>query len=63
MLLQWGITPLRDNGLACEHLYMVKVFTGMRFRAGTRSRVAFELTGEDDTTGRRELFDGVRQVC
>ena len=34
----------------------------MRFGAGTSSRVAFELTGENDTTGRRELFDGVRQV-
>ena len=35
----------------------------MRRGAGTKSRIAFNLTGEKGTTGNREMFDGVREVC
>ena len=61
-MLQWGITPLRDNKLNDEQYYIVKVLTGMRRGAGTTSRIAFVLTGEAGDTGTRELFDGVREV-
>jgi hypothetical protein len=43
--------------------YIIKVYTGMRRGAGTTSRIAFVLTGENSDTGPRELFDGFRKVC
>jgi polycystin 1L2 len=59
---QWVITPLRDNYITDEYFYLIRVFTGMRRGAGTRSRVAFHLSGEYDISGQRELFDGIREV-
>ncbi|XP_053378970.1 uncharacterized protein LOC123526495 isoform X2 [Mercenaria mercenaria] len=59
--LKWGITPLRDNFVSDQHFYILKVYTGMRRGAGTRSRVAFILTGTNGNTGPRELYDGVRE--
>ena len=63
LFFQWGITPLRDNFITDEYFYVIKVLTGMRRGAGTRSRVAFHLCGELSTSGDRELFDGIRKVC
>ena len=45
-----------------QNYYIIKVYTGMRRGAGTRSRVAFILTGSKGSTGPRELYDGVREV-
>ena len=60
--LQWGITPLVDNFPEDCYFYVVKVFTGMRPGAGTKSKVAFVLSGDEMDTGVRELTDGIRQV-
>jgi hypothetical protein len=62
-LFQWVITPLRDNFITDEYFYVIRVVTGMRREAGTRSRVAFQLGGEYEISGHRELFDGIRKVC
>ncbi|XP_060605764.1 uncharacterized protein LOC132758227, partial [Ruditapes philippinarum] len=59
--LKWGITPLRDNTINEINYYIIKVFTGMRRGAGTKSRVAFVLTGSNGSTRPRELYDGVRE--
>ncbi|XP_052243454.1 polycystic kidney disease protein 1-like 2 [Dreissena polymorpha] len=59
--LKWGITALRDNRLTDSSYYLIRVLTGMREGAGTRSRIAFVLTGQNGDTGSRELFDGVRE--
>lgn len=45
-----------------QQFYIIKVFTGMRQGAGTRSRIAFTLFGEKRDTGPRELYDGFRKV-
>ena len=60
--LQWSITPLIDNYHNDHHYYIIKVFTGMRHGAGTRSNIGFTLFGEKRDTGARLLFDGVRKV-
>ncbi|KAH3817413.1 hypothetical protein DPMN_118947, partial [Dreissena polymorpha] len=57
----WGITALRDNRLTDSSYYLIRVLTGMRKGAGTRSRVAFVITGQNGDTGSRELFDGFRE--
>lgn len=62
VMFQWGITPLRDNYITDEYFYVITVMTGMRRGAGTRSRVAFNLSGEINVSGHRELFDGIREV-
>lgn len=59
---QWGITPLSDNFSEDNYFYVIKVFTGMRPGAGTRSRVSIVIAGEEMDTGVRELSDGVREV-
>ncbi|XP_060565690.1 polycystin-1-like protein 2 [Ruditapes philippinarum] len=59
--LKWVITPLRDNYITDQNFYVIRVFTGMRRGDGTRSRVAFHLSGEYDISGNRELFDGIRE--
>lgn len=59
---QWGVTPLIDNFVDDTYYYLITVYTGMRRGAGTRSRVGFIVAGEDDDTGVRELYDGVRTV-
>ncbi|WAR15291.1 PKD2-like protein, partial [Mya arenaria] len=59
--LKWGVTPLRDNTLGDSNYYLIKIMTGMRRGAGTTSRIAFVLTGAEDDTGPREMFDGIRK--
>ena len=59
---QWSITPLVDNYHNDHHYYIIKVFTGMRHGAGTRSNIGFSLFGERRDTGARSLYDGVRKV-
>ncbi|KAL4240289.1 polycystic kidney disease protein 1-like [Mactra antiquata] len=60
-LLKWGITPMSDNFSEDNYFYVIKVFTGMRPGAGTRSRVSMVIAGEEMDTGVRELADGVRE--
>ncbi|XP_045211050.2 uncharacterized protein LOC123562481 [Mercenaria mercenaria] len=60
-LLKWGVTPLADNFPEDSYFYVVKVFTGMRAGAGTRSRVSFVVGGNEVDTGIRGLSDGVRK--
>ncbi|XP_045214928.2 uncharacterized protein LOC123565009 [Mercenaria mercenaria] len=59
-LLRWGITPLSDNFSEDNYFYVIKVFTGMRPGAGTRSRICMVICGEEMDSGVRELYDGVR---
>uniref|UniRef100_A0A8W8K4X6 PLAT domain-containing protein n=1 Tax=Magallana gigas TaxID=29159 RepID=A0A8W8K4X6_MAGGI len=59
-IVKWGVTPLIDNFVDDTYYYLITVYTGMRRGAGTRSRVGFIVAGEDDDTGVRELYDGVR---
>ena len=56
------MTPLADNFSSDNYFYVIKVITGIRPGAGTRSRVGFVLAGEEMDTGVRELSDGVRKV-
>ncbi|XP_060576637.1 uncharacterized protein LOC132733957 isoform X2 [Ruditapes philippinarum] len=60
-LLKWGITPLSDNFMEDNYFYVIKVFTGMRPGAGTKSRICMVICGEEMDTGVRELYDGVRE--
>ena len=41
---------------------MVKVYTGIRPGAGTKSKVAFVVSGDEMDSGVRELSDGIRKV-
>lgn len=61
-VLQWGITPLTDNFAEDNYFYVLKVVTGMRPGAGTKSKVCLVVTGDEMDTGVRELNDGVRKV-
>ncbi|KAH3806779.1 hypothetical protein DPMN_135106 [Dreissena polymorpha] len=54
-VLKWGVTPLADNFFSDNYFYVIKVITGIRPGAGTRSRVGFVIAGEDMDTGRFEL--------
>ena len=59
---QWGVTPLIDNQPQDRYYYLVTVSTAMRPEAGTKSKVAFVLGGEECDTGIRVLDDGIRRV-
>lgn len=59
---QWGITPLTDNFAEDTYFYVLKVVTGIRPGAGTRSKVSLVISGDEMDSGVRELTDGVRKV-
>lgn len=46
-----------DNDIADIHFYIVRVFTGLRTGAGTQSKIAFVLVGEDGDSNIRILDD------
>ncbi|XP_041362676.1 uncharacterized protein LOC121378529 [Gigantopelta aegis] len=54
---KWGVVPLADNVTTDKYFYIISVFTGMRSKAGTHSKVSFILSGEADDTGVRCLAD------
>ncbi|CAF0957173.1 unnamed protein product, partial [Didymodactylos carnosus] len=57
-----GVTPLPDNLVADTYYYQIIVFTGLRKDAGTKSKVHFIISGDDDETGVRTLEDPHRRV-
>ncbi|XP_070581325.1 polycystin-1-like protein 2 [Ptychodera flava] len=59
---KWGVTPLADNNPSDKYFYEIAVYTGMRRGAGTRSKVSFMLSGDDEDTGIRNLDDNKRKL-
>ncbi|CAH1796902.1 unnamed protein product [Owenia fusiformis] len=59
---QLGLTPLADNNPSHNYYYEMYVFTGLRKNAGTKSRVQFFLSGENDETEVRTLSDDKRPI-
>ena len=57
-----GVTPLPDNHSSDEYYYQILVFTGQRNNAGTKSKVHFVLSGNDDSTQVRTFADPHRQI-
>lgn len=62
VVFQWGVTALVDNLPDCALFYKISVYTGLRQRAGTESKVCFILAGEKGDTGVRVLDDGHGKV-
>ncbi|CAF0788844.1 unnamed protein product [Adineta steineri] len=57
-----GVTPLPDNQKSDEYFYQILVFTGQRRNAGTKSKVHFVLSGNDDSTTIRTFADPHRTI-
>lgn len=57
-----GATPLPDNDPKDKYVYEILVFTGHQNNAGTKSKVYFMVSGEDDETEVRTLADGKRPI-
>ena len=49
------ILPLIDNDKSDQYFYQMLVFTGHRINAGTKSKVYFVLSGDQDETHTRRL--------
>ncbi|XP_041364035.1 uncharacterized protein LOC121379459 [Gigantopelta aegis] len=60
-VLQWGVSLLEDNFSEDCYFYLITVYTGMIRQGGTRSKIEFNITGEEGDTGIRVLTDGVRK--
>ncbi|XP_070533290.1 polycystin-1-like protein 2 isoform X1 [Ptychodera flava] len=60
--LRWATLPLKDNDARHGFSYKISVYTGISRGAGTRSKVKFLLSGDNDDTGVRSLEDGQRKV-
>ena len=54
--------PLVDNYADDKYKYEVHVYTGVKARSGTDSKVSFVLAGTQADTGIRKMEDGERQV-
>ncbi|XP_077864172.1 polycystin-1-like protein 2 [Saccoglossus kowalevskii] len=61
-VMKWGVTPLIDNSPRDKYYYEIVVYTGMRQGSGTKSKVNFMLSGEDEDTGIRKLDDDKRKL-
>lgn len=57
-----GSSPLLDNDPRDQYLYELVVYTGQRSRAGTTSRVSIILSGEEDETPPRLVYDDKRPI-
>ncbi len=53
---------MADNYEEEKYMYQITVVTGIRGNSGTGSNISFLLSGEDDDTGARRLYDGFRRV-
>ena len=62
MYLKAGTTALLDNDPRHQYLYGIVVWTGQRKGAGTTAKVRFILTGEEEETDTRILWDDKRKV-
>ncbi|CAL1301078.1 unnamed protein product [Larinioides sclopetarius] len=61
-LTKLGATPLPDNDTQDKYFYEILVQTGYQFNAGTKSKVHFIISGEDDETDVRVLADDQRPI-
>ncbi|KFM71583.1 Polycystic kidney disease protein 1-like 2, partial [Stegodyphus mimosarum] len=61
-LKKLGATPLLDNDVQDKYFYEIMVQTGFQYNAGTKSKVHFILSGEDDETEVRTFTDDQREV-
>ncbi|XP_050394949.1 polycystic kidney disease protein 1-like 2 [Patella vulgata] len=59
--LKWSIEPLSDNLPTDVYHYQVTVYTGIRRKAGTKSKVFIVLAGDQDETEVRALDDGTHR--
>ncbi len=57
-----GVTPLPDNVKSDQYFYQILVFTGHRKNAGTKSKVHFILSGDNDETHVRTFTDPHRSI-
>ena len=57
-----GVTALPDNHKSDEYYYQIIVVTGHRKDSGTKSKVHFVLSGDNDTTQVRTFADPHRQI-
>ncbi|XP_047144117.1 uncharacterized protein LOC105843386 [Hydra vulgaris] len=56
-----GVCPLLDNLPGDNYLYQIIVNTGNRRNAGTKSKIFFTITGENNDSGIRRLKDSERE--
>ncbi|GFU56003.1 polycystic kidney disease protein 1-like 2 [Trichonephila clavipes] len=61
-LTKLGATPLPDNDMQDKYFYEILVQTGYQFHAGTKSKVNFIISGEDDETDVRTFADDQRPI-
>ncbi|GFR32582.1 polycystic kidney disease protein 1-like 2 [Trichonephila clavata] len=61
-LTKLGATPLPDNDMQDKYFYEILVQTGYQFNAGTKSKVNFIISGEDDETDVRTFADDQRPI-
>lgn len=57
-----GVSPLSDNHRLDGYFYQMILFTGHRKDSGTKSKVYFILSGDDDETKVRHLNDSKRTI-
>jgi hypothetical protein len=57
-----GVTALPDNHTTDEYFYQIIVFTGHRKDAGTKSKVHFIVSGDENETEVRTFADPHRQI-
>ena len=59
---QWACLPLIDNYPGDQVQYEIHVYTGMKNKSGTQSRIYIHIYGTEGRTGIRALNDGARHV-
>ncbi len=57
-----GVTPLSDNHKSDRYFYQILVFTGHRKDSGTKSKVHFILSGDNDDTQVRTFSNPHRKI-
>ncbi|KAK7502419.1 hypothetical protein BaRGS_00006372, partial [Batillaria attramentaria] len=60
--LRVGLAPLEDNNPRHKYFYKINVTTGMRRKAGTKSKVFFKLIGEEEDSDIRQFTDSKRDI-
>ncbi|XP_072028186.1 polycystin-1-like protein 2 [Amphiura filiformis] len=61
-LFRLGVTALKGNNPRHNYLYEVVVVTGKRSHSGTKSKVSFILSGDEDETDPRTFEDDKRPI-
>ncbi|XP_077983292.1 polycystin-1-like protein 2 [Glandiceps talaboti] len=61
-LVKWAVLPLVDNNEEECYLYEITVVTGIHSESATKSKIRFQVYGEDGDTEVRLLHDGQREL-